>query len=82
MYSWKNEDVAALECEKEVLSDVPGEKYNDKKGKSFWGFLKIYFIPNSAREEVRFYKFYMILNEVVKMYIPCFRNPKPTLKKS
>ena len=36
----KNKGVDVFECEKEALSDVPGEKYNDKKYKYFWGFLK------------------------------------------
>ena len=37
LYSWKNEGVAVLECEKEALSDddVPGEKFNDKTCKYF-----------------------------------------------
>ena len=42
----------------------------------------MHFIPNSEREEVPFHKFYMILNEVVKMYMPCYRNMTPTLKNS
>ena len=30
----------------------------------------MHFIPASGLEEVAFYEFYMILNEVVKIYIP------------
>ena len=35
-----------------------------------------------VRKKVRFYEFYVILNEAVKMYMLCYRNPTPTLKKS
>ena len=45
-------------------------------------FFKINFLPASEREEVTFYEFYVILNEVVKMYMPCYTNVNLTLKKS
>ena len=45
----------------------------------FWRFLKIHFIPISGREGVTFYEFYMILNKVLKMYMPCYRNLTHTL---
>ena len=81
LYSLKNKGLPLLECEKKALSDAVGEKCNVKKCKYLWGFLNICFISNSGRE-VKFYEFYMILSEVVKMYMPCYRNPVPTLKKS
>ena len=42
----------------------------------------MHFIPNSGREEVPFHEFYMILIEVVKMYMPCYKNMTPTLENS
>ena len=45
-------------------------------------FFKINFIPAGEREVVIFFEFYIILNEVVKMYMPCYRNLNLTLKKS
>ena len=65
--------------QKPYKSDVPGEKYNDKKRNYFLGFLKIQFTSNSRREEITFYEFYMIPNEAVKMYMPYYKNPTNTL---
>ena len=81
LYSQKNEGIAVLECEKEALSNAPGEKCFGKKCNYFLGFLKIHFIPNSGKEEATFYKFYMILNKVVKIFLPYYRNLTLALKK-
>ena len=45
-------------------------------------YFKKKIIPNSGREEVIFYEFYMMLNQIVKMYMPCYGNLGPTFKKS
>ena len=52
-----------------------------QKMQLFFRFLKIHFIPNSGKEEVTFYKFYMILNKVVKIFLPYYRNLTLALKK-
>ena len=41
-----------------------------KNASIFEVFYEIHFIWNSGKQEVIFYKFYIILNEVVKMYMP------------
>ena len=40
LYSKKNEGVSVLEPEVKTLSDVLGEKCNEKMQVYFWGFLR------------------------------------------
>ena len=53
-----------------------------KKMQVFLRFFKKDFRLNSGKEEVTYYEFYIMLNKVVKMYMPCYRNLTTALKKS